>query len=100
MRENRLSDFIDAVLARPTMYTLDGSFEEVVAFLTGYFSGIALVQMNTPTVTVWRDFIVHVASTLDVCSSEALGKFRQVHESNTVDTLRKIYIEYRQTLQG
>ena len=41
--------FAEAVLHRPTMYTLGGSYEEVIAFLQGYFSGMAQHRHEIPS---------------------------------------------------
>jgi hypothetical protein len=38
---HQLVDFTESVLYRPKMYTINGTLEEVGAFLEGYYSGVA-----------------------------------------------------------
>ena len=49
-------DLVRAVLARPKMYTLSGDYSEVVAFLTGYYSGLARDQRAQSHVERWSLF--------------------------------------------
>ena len=64
------------------MYTLGGTFEEVIAFLEGYFSGMAKAHPEAPPVLQWASFHNWVSERLGVPSSEAFSRFRELHESN------------------
>lgn len=53
-------DFIESVLIRPKMYTISGTYGEVVAFLEGYYSGLAKNNPDSPEVVQWsiyRDWL-------------------------------------------
>lgn len=74
--------FAEAVLLRPKMYTLGGTFEEAVAFLEGYFSGMAKGNPSVPPVSQWSSFRDWLSGTTGASSSEVFLKFRELHESN------------------
>ena len=74
--------FPEAVLLRPKIYTLGGTFEEVVAFLEGYVSGMAKADPYAPPVLQWASFQSWLSERLGVSSSEAFLRFREIHESN------------------
>ena len=57
--------FLEAVLINPAMYTMDGTFEEVVAFLEGYFSGVAKGNPYAPPVVEWSAFRTWLAEQLE-----------------------------------
>ena len=49
-------DLVEAVARRPKMYTLGGTYEEVVMFLEGYISGLAVGHMSSPIFHDWYEF--------------------------------------------
>lgn len=55
--EPKRMSFPMAVFLRPKMYTIGGTFEEVVAFLEGYYSGMAKANPYCPPVPIWGDFV-------------------------------------------
>jgi len=53
-------DFIESILKRPKMYTISGTYSEVVAFLEGYYSGLAKNNFASLEATHWsmyRDWL-------------------------------------------
>src|ERR1051326_2819062 len=77
--------FTEAVLRRPTMYTLTGSFAEVACFLEGYYSGLAKANYDAPPVVEWSAFLRWLAKRLGVDSALAL---KRIHESYEDDCER------------
>lgn len=67
--------FIEAVFRRPKMYTIDGSFEEMVAFLEGYFSGLAKSQ-SPLRLNAWGEFQVWLSAKYNIPISEILKFMR------------------------
>ena len=72
--------FAGAVIRRPRMYTLDGTFEEVVAFLEGYYSGLAKADPRTTQVSEWYAFQQWLSKKLNISPSELWPHFRQLNE--------------------
>ena len=68
--------FAEAVLLRPKMYTLGGTYEEVVAFLDGYFSGMAKANPYAPPVLQWVAFQQWLAVQLSVPSSDVFSTLK------------------------
>ncbi len=91
---NKIYGMISAVLLRPKMYTLHGSFGEVTAFLEGYYSGTAINHMNDPSVTVWSEFLYFLCKKLEVTSSEVMHEFQNRYGSEAIDELEKAYDEF------
>lgn len=56
MDENEGLEIIEGFLFRPKMYTINGSDEELYAFITGYVSGLAKYNLRDPIVVAWSDF--------------------------------------------
>ena len=71
--------FAEAVLLRPKMYTLGGTYEEVVAFLDGYFSGMAKANPYVPPVLQWVAFQQWLAVQLSVPSSDVFSTLKNAH---------------------
>jgi hypothetical protein len=74
--------FVEAVLLRPRMYTLGGTFEEAVAFLEGYFSGMAKGNPSAAPVLQWASFRNWLSESMGVPSSEIFSRFRELHEDS------------------
>lgn len=70
--------FIEAVFRRPKMYTIDGSFEELIAFLEGYYSGMAKNQ-NAMPLNVWGEFQTWLSTRHNIQSSEIFKSIRDEH---------------------
>lgn len=52
--QKRNVSFVESVLRRSAMYTLNGRYEEVIAFLEGYISGLAQSNACVPRVMRWN----------------------------------------------
>lgn len=70
---SKAMEFTRSVFTRPTMYTLQGSYEECVAFLIGYFSGLAVGSHHDAS-NEWVIFQAWLAQTLDTSPSEVWRK--------------------------
>ncbi|MBW3624429.1 MAG: hypothetical protein KY468_13570 [Armatimonadetes bacterium] len=53
---SRRISFPESVLLRPKMYTIGGTFEEVMAFLEGFYSGLAKADPHNLSVVEWGIF--------------------------------------------
>jgi L-fucose isomerase-like protein len=72
----------EAVLLRPAMYTMNGTFAEVVAFLEGYFSGMAHGNPNASPVVEWSDFEQWLVDRMKVDGAELFRKIEQAHSED------------------
>lgn len=88
-------DFTDAVLARPKMYTLNGSYQEVVAFLEGYYSGVAKGRIGLSVVENWSVFREWLAKRLNVLQSNELRILADLHGNTALDALNSYYNEFK-----
>jgi hypothetical protein len=53
--------FPEAVALRPKMYTMEGTFQEVVAYLEGYFSGASKSPSGLKVAQDWWAFVEKIA---------------------------------------
>ena len=93
----RAAMFTEAVLRRPAMYTMNGTFAEVVAFLNGYYSGAARGHLDWPPVIEWTDLERWLANRLGVASTEAFRRIEQSFDDNCerIDALADWYARFR-----
>jgi hypothetical protein len=97
--------FSEAVLLRPEMYTPGGTFVEAIAFLEGYYSGMAKTNPYAAPVVEWEDFRRWLANQLSVDTSEVLGRFvacygqDQAARKNLLDRLSDFY-KSREKIEG
>ena len=96
-RENRLHSFVLAVLARPTMYTMGGSYAEVVAFLEGYFSGVAHGQSQPRETDPWTAFGIYLSPKYGNENRSVFAAFADKHGTASFDMLRDAYVEFSST---
>ncbi len=80
--ERHFVSFAEAVLLRPKMYTLGGTYEEAMAFLEGYFSGMAKENPYAAPVCEWVSFQRWLAEQLAVPTSDALSKLKSTYPSS------------------
>ena len=71
--------FTEAVLRRPAMYTVNGTFAEAVSFLEGYYSGMAHGNIDAPPAIEWTDFRRWLAGRLGVDSSDSFKVIYHTH---------------------
>src|SRR5262249_51852198 len=92
--------FTEAVLARPFMYTIDGSFASVVAFLEGYYSGAAKGNPGWEPVLEWVKFESWLSDELnvhDLHSGNAFSRFGAGYsdDAQRVSEFRRMYRVFR-----
>ena len=80
--QTRPVTFAAAVIARPKMYTLNGTFGEVISFLEGYMSGIAKGNCDAPPLIEWNDFEEWLTSILGVRGRDAFQRIQDSHADN------------------
>lgn len=78
--------FSQAVLLRPAMYTLNGTTLEIIAFLEGYYSGMAKNNPYAAPVLEWEAFRAWLAGQLCVEPAQAFAAFVQQHQSENTTT--------------
>ena len=83
--QTRSITFTEAVLLRPAMYTLNGTYAEVISFLEGYYSGMARGKPDVPPAVEWSDFENWLADCLGV---GVMDSFRHIERSHTDDCER------------
>lgn len=92
--------FTEAVLLRPEMYTMGGTFEEVIAFLEDYYSGVAKssATWEWPPLVEWAEFREWLREKYAVSGTEVFAKFREINgeEGNPVERMREALAEFRQ----
>ncbi|HRW06410.1 MAG TPA: hypothetical protein P5121_15005 [Caldilineaceae bacterium] len=92
-------DFTKAVLSRPKMYTMNGSFGEVVAFLQGYYSGLAKSPEGLDyTTKYWSSFEYWLAH--QIGGTEKTTAFRVLlnhYQDDALEELRRYYLKFRDT---
>ncbi|MES2460101.1 MAG: hypothetical protein V4671_05925 [Armatimonadota bacterium] len=68
--------FVRAVIHRPRMYTLNGTFDEIIAFLEGYHSGVAAIDPSAPGVVAWQSFRGWLMRSLGANSFSVFDRFK------------------------
>ena len=91
--------FSEAVLLRPTMYTRGGTFAEVVAFLEGYYSGMANGDPYAPLVAEWEAFRGWLSAQLCVDTSEVFDAFQKRYggDANALTKLAESLTRFRES---
>lgn len=90
-------DLTNAVLLRPEMYTTKGSFLEVVAFLEGYYSGIAKDPRALATVEKWGNFQEFLKKKLDNHSSNKWAILYNQYGEQALRVFKTYYEEFCQS---
>jgi len=97
---SKVFGMISAVLTRPQMYTLHGTFGEVVAFLEGYYSGAAIFRMNEPAVLVWGEFSRFLSATYNFRSGFVMDEFLNKFGADALNELKEAYDKFISTYEG
>ncbi|MEM9777549.1 MAG: hypothetical protein AAF902_23425 [Chloroflexota bacterium] len=88
-------DMIKAVLNRPEMYTLTGDYNEVCAFLEGYYSGIAKVGFEFEGKYEWSLFLEWLSQkNLESDSQSIVKAFKQANYKDPLEKFRENYLDY------
>lgn len=87
----------EAVFSRPRMYTLGGTFEEVIAFLEGYYSGMAKGNPYAVPVLEWASFRTWLSEKMGLATSEVFARFRGLHEDGpaALEEMRNCLSDFR-----
>ena len=79
----RLVTFTEAVLLRPAMYTVNGTFGEAVSFLEGYYSGWPRGSGDLPPgVAEWSTFRSWLAAHLGVDGTYVFEQIQQSYDDD------------------
>lgn len=90
-------DLTDAVLARPQIYTLEGSFVETVAFLQGYYSGLAKSKDGLPYAVYWSSFEQWLAHNITMHSrTDPFKVLREQYQSEALGKLKRYYQDFKE----
>ena len=85
--------FIEAVIRRPYIYTIKGTFEEAVVFINGMVSGIAKSSPGAPLVLEWNEFRQWLSSYLNVDRATVFHEMSNNREDALGDLLG-FYLEF------
>jgi hypothetical protein len=90
-------NMIDAVLARPTMYTMSGSYGEVIAFLEGYVSGVAKTRPYVDIVVEWSSFKEWLTIHEGVSQEQTfrLVRDRYGSEQEAIACIKQLYDDFK-----
>jgi hypothetical protein len=88
-------DFINAVLGRPEMYTMTGSYPEVVAFLEGYYSGLAKSEQGLGEAAKWSSFRQWLCRKFSVSSSNEFQELFTRFEGDSLRVFDELYREFK-----
>lgn len=88
-------DLIEAVLARPSMYTVSGTYGEVVSFLEGYYSGLAKHSPEVIPVVNWSEFRQWLVIKLGNPKTPELKILYQEYGDNSLEMFASFYHEFK-----
>jgi hypothetical protein len=94
-------NLLEAVLIRPKMYTLGGTFEEVVAFLEGYYSGMSKGNLYAIPVLEWASFRTWLSEKVASNTSEVFARFRDLHADGpaALEGMRNCLSDFREEMK-
>jgi hypothetical protein len=95
---NHVANLAKAIFHRPKMYTINGTLEEVGAFLEGYYSGMAKCQGALKEVEIWTGFLNWLSKRLSVESNGYHQLFSALRQSYPDDeeVFSKLQVWYRE----
>jgi hypothetical protein len=88
-------DIIESVLSRPAMYTLSGTYGEVVAFLEGYFSGLAKAKDDFSGKYTWTDFLEWLTNELNSHEKPVVDTFKDKPSEEALRIFKQYYLEFK-----
>jgi hypothetical protein len=74
--------FPEAVLFRPKMYTIGGSYLEVIAFLKGYYGGLSKNDPHLEAVKDWITFQSWLSKRMNVEMGDAFRHLSDIHPND------------------
>jgi hypothetical protein len=90
--------FPEAVLFRPKMYTIGGSYLEVIAFLKGFYGGLSKHIPQPPPVKAWGEFQHWLSKRMGVEMSEVFRHLNEKH-SNDLETIQELKFHLEQFIK-
>ncbi len=89
--------FPEAVLRRPRMYTMDGTYEEAVAFLDGYYTGLTRSGPVPPYALEWSGFRQWLSVGIGAEEARVFVAFRSLvaPPDNPTDRLLEELLQYQ-----
>jgi len=94
MQKQVVANLIEAVFARPEMYTITGSYGEVVSFLNGYYSGIAK-DSSMQRETMWTSFCIWLNKKFDVSRTTQFQCLYEQYKDDSLEVLIRFYHEFK-----
>lgn len=92
--------FLKSVLARPSMYTMGGTFEEVIAFLEGFHGGLAKGGPYAEAVAEWASFQEWLADEIGSRPSDVFREFREIRDRGDPIRALESYLDRYPGLPG
>lgn len=88
-------DFIETVFTRPQMYTLFGTYLEVVSFLEGYYSGLSKDRRATQHVEIWSSFRKWLSIKLGNPKTSELKALYEQFGDKSLEIFTSFYHEFK-----
>lgn len=85
---------IKSVLVRPKMYTLSGTYGEVVAFLEGYYSGIAKIKTDFDGKYEWTFFLEWLKEKIGQSNKSLAISFLDAYPKETLEKFNEYYFDF------
>jgi hypothetical protein len=89
---------VKSILSDPGMYTLSGTFEEVVCYLEAWYYALTRASIDAPDGYVWRNFQQWLAEELRVSRSDVFRHIRDTMPEDKLAFLTSKWDEYEQLL--
>ena len=89
---------VETILLRPKMYTLSGTFGEVVAFLEGYYSGMTQSSANAASAPDWEAFRAWLAERSGIEATGGFLTFQQTNAQAVVKQLSEWLAEFQESI--
>jgi hypothetical protein len=93
IKKTTFADVIGFLCKRPQMYTMRGSFNEVIAFIEGYTTG----DRNRSTRLEWHGFSRWLSEKFEYPSSEVASEYvRKTYpdDREALESLARLYRQY------
>ncbi|MEM7375637.1 MAG: hypothetical protein AAF587_44000 [Bacteroidota bacterium] len=93
-KKQPVTNLIEAAFVRPKMYTVNGTYGEVVAFLKGYYSGIAKIQPEMRE-TIWITFCTWLSKKMNVSIADEFNVLQESYQDKSLEALIQLYYEFK-----
>jgi len=93
-QQSAVRNLFEAVFVRPRMYTLEGTFGEALAFVSGYVSGVSKSNPSADLVVEWNAFEDWLAQRLGV-EERPFEHFRASRSSDRqIEDMRRLLAQF------